>query len=117
MTIPLAMQVPVTEITWPELPISIHATTSPGAGIRLLGLTVTGTIHIIDVNPGERGLEKDWACAKGALGDKARFVPDARLGGNHAGLESGHGSASGVVVGFRKRERDWRIVRLGQLVA
>jgi hypothetical protein len=97
------MQVPVAEITWPELPTSIHATTSPGAGIRLLGVTATGTIHIIDVDSGERGLERDWACAKGALGDKAKFLPDRNSGPN-----------TGVIVGYRKRERDWRIVRLGQ---
>lgn len=108
MTIPLAMQTPVAEITWPELPSGVYAATTPSSDLRLIGLTSKGTIHVIDVNAGERGLERDWASVKGALGDKARFIPDIKPGGQDA-----RGEGQGVVVGYRRAERDWRMVRLG----
>lgn len=109
MTIPLAMQTPITEITWPELPTSVYATSTAASNLRLLGLTAKGTIHVIDLSAGDRDLERDWANVAGALGEGAKFVPDIKPGSQDA-----RGEATGVMVRYRRGEMDWRIVRLGQ---
>ena len=93
------MQVPITEMTWPELPVSIHAMSNMGSGLRLIGLTAAGTIHVMDVNATERGLEKRWTSVRGALGDKPRFLPSRNAGDRH------------VHVGYRGTE-GWRLIKL-----
>ena len=89
------MQAPLADIVWPEIPTTIHALPGTLSDIQLLGITSSGTIHVIELTATDSGkIQKDWTSVPDAFGTGARFLP----GWNEKGG-----------IGVASKRKDWRV--------
>ena len=91
------MQAPIADITWPEIPITVHAFAGTSSNMQLLGITANGTIHVIDLTFTATGMQKDWSSIRGVSGTRAIFLGERGEGG---------------VCLASKKDKEWRVIGL-----